>query len=193
VTDLLELVLKTEGPIIAVLDERMRILRASLSFLRLTAADAQGRSLREFVDAESCRHHTLDEQTRRIPLRDREGGLQTLECTVLRSDEGLVIIGARSFLVHSDLITAKSQLENKLTSLNRELQRKVHELQQAREEIQTLASLLPICAYCKKIRNDDGYWESLERFFSERTHLSFSHGICEECLTKHFPDDEDDG
>ena len=62
------------------------------------------------------------------------------------------------------------------------------------EEVQRLGELLPICASCKKIRDDKGYWEQLEVYFSDRTELSFSHGICPTCaeavledLAKHPP------
>lgn len=183
---------EAEGPIFAVVDEEGRITRASRSFRRLTADDAVGRSLEEFIDSASRRGRSLDSATNKLVLREEQGALQTLDCSVHEVDEGLLIVGAKTFLVHSDLLEAKSQLENRLTLLNRELQRKVHELEKAQEEIRTLTGLLPICAYCKKIRNDNGYWESLELYITERVDVNFSHGICEDCLNKHFPDDADD-
>ena len=64
------------------------------------------------------------------------------------------------------------------------------ELLDAQEEIRTIKGFLPICAYCKKIRDDDGYWNQLEAYISSRTDARFSHGICPECLKKHFPDEQ---
>ncbi len=55
------------------------------------------------------------------------------------------------------------------------------QLQDAREKIKTLQGLIPICAWCRKVRNDKGYWEQLEKFISENAGVSFSHGICPEC------------
>jgi hypothetical protein len=55
-------------------------------------------------------------------------------------------------------------------------------------EILQLRNLLPICAWCKKIRNDQDYWQSLEEYFRKHLDLDFSHGLCEECQKKHFPE-----
>ncbi len=54
-------------------------------------------------------------------------------------------------------------------------------------ELVRLRSLLPICAHCRRVRNEDDYWQQVEAYFKERMDLDFTHGICEECLEKHFP------
>ncbi|WP_163337785.1 response regulator [Desulfopila sp. IMCC35008] len=51
-------------------------------------------------------------------------------------------------------------------------------------EIRYLRSLIPICSYCKKIRDDEGFWNRVEEYFRKHTNTSFSHGICEECIEK---------
>ncbi len=58
------------------------------------------------------------------------------------------------------------------------------QLQKALDSIRTLKGLLPICAWCKKIRNDKGYWDKLETYVSANTEAEFTHGICPECLSK---------
>jgi PAS domain-containing protein len=55
-------------------------------------------------------------------------------------------------------------------------------------ELMELKNLLPICAHCKRIRNDQDYWQSLEKYFKEHLDLEFSHGICHECYEKFYPD-----
>jgi hypothetical protein len=55
------------------------------------------------------------------------------------------------------------------------------------QEIKMLSGLLPICSYCKNIRNNAGEWEPLEKYITERSESVFSHGICDECKEKHFP------
>lgn len=50
--------------------------------------------------------------------------------------------------------------------------------------IKTLSGLLPICAWCKKIRNDSGYWDKVETYFEARTNAEFSHGVCPDCEKK---------
>jgi hypothetical protein len=59
-----------------------------------------------------------------------------------------------------------------------------HELALARDEIKALKGFIPICASCKKIRDDKGYWNQLEKYISEHTDAQFSHGICPECANK---------
>jgi len=65
-----------------------------------------------------------------------------------------------------------------------ERDRIILELNQALEKIKTLSGLLPICSYCKKIRDDQGYWNQLERYISNHSEALFSHSICPECLKK---------
>lgn len=62
------------------------------------------------------------------------------------------------------------------------------ELNKALASVKTLSDLLPICAYCKKIRNDDGYWKQLDEFFMGHPNLRFSHGMCPDCMKIHWPD-----
>jgi PAS domain S-box-containing protein len=59
----------------------------------------------------------------------------------------------------------------------------VRELQVALAEVTTLQGILPICSYCKNIRNDENYWQSVEAYFSRHTEMQFSHGICPSCYT----------
>lgn len=62
------------------------------------------------------------------------------------------------------------------------LQLRHDELSSAHAEVQTLSGLLPICAWCKKVRNDEGYWQQLEEYFSCRSQITFTHGVCMDCL-----------
>ena len=55
------------------------------------------------------------------------------------------------------------------------------------KQVKVLEGLLPICAFCKNIRNEGGDWERLERFISRRSEAEFSHGICPSCAEKHYP------
>lgn len=64
----------------------------------------------------------------------------------------------------------------------------IEELQQALEEIKTLHGILPICASCKKIRDDKGYWNQIEAFIRERADVEFTHGICPDCARKIYPE-----
>jgi hypothetical protein len=68
------------------------------------------------------------------------------------------------------------------------LQTSNKELQEAIASIKTLKGLLPICSYCKKIRDDKGYWNRIENYIQAHSEAEFSHGICQECLKKYHSD-----
>lgn len=76
--------------------------------------------------------------------------------------------------------------ERQLAAAERE--RLIGELQQALAEVRTLSGLLPMCANCKKIRDDQGYWTRLEAYFHAHSDISFTHGICPECMRSLYPD-----
>ena len=60
------------------------------------------------------------------------------------------------------------------------------DLQEALENVKQLQGLLPICSFCKKIRNDEGYWDQIESYISNHAEVQFSHGLCPECGKKHY-------
>ncbi|MBP7551287.1 MAG: hypothetical protein KA761_13445 [Gemmatimonadaceae bacterium] len=59
-------------------------------------------------------------------------------------------------------------------------------LRAALHDVQLLSELLPICAWCRKVRADDGYWQQLEHYFTARRQVQFTHGICDSCNAEHF-------
>jgi two-component system cell cycle response regulator len=85
---------------------------------------------------------------------------------------------------HNDLIGVYRQLEQKNIDLEKLNQNLTHAL----AEVKTLSGLLPICAHCKKIREDDGYWNQIESYMAKRVDVEFTHGICPECAKKFFPE-----
>jgi len=62
------------------------------------------------------------------------------------------------------------------------------ELKRAREEISSLRGIIPICACCKKIRDDSGYWETVEEYVETHSDVQFSHGYCPDCEEKYYGD-----
>lgn len=69
-----------------------------------------------------------------------------------------------------------------------ERERLIGELRDALARVKTLDGLLPICAGCKKIRNDQGYWASVESYIEAHSEAQFTHGLCPDCIPKYFPD-----
>jgi len=72
--------------------------------------------------------------------------------------------------------------------LNEELKIKIEELKKAFDEIKVLKGIIPICANCKKIRDDEGYWENVAEYISLHTDARFSHGICPDCMKELYGD-----
>ncbi|MBF0545630.1 MAG: response regulator [Candidatus Riflebacteria bacterium] len=72
--------------------------------------------------------------------------------------------------------------------IDREKAQITKELQKALEKIKILSGIIPICASCKKIRNDKGYWEQIEVYIRDHSEAEFSHGLCEECRDRLYPE-----
>jgi hypothetical protein len=88
-------------------------------------------------------------------------------------------------------VTGISAIERDITARKREEQERVKligELTEALGNIKTLKGLLPICASCKKIRDDHGYWQKVESYISDHTQAEFTHGICPDCLRRLYPE-----
>jgi len=97
------------------------------------------------------------------------------------STSGTTYQGHKLILCICRDITERLQIERERETL-------VNKLQKALSEIQTLEGIIPICAGCKKIRDDTGYWSQVEAYVSKHTLAQFSHGLCPECTKKHYPD-----
>jgi hypothetical protein len=66
----------------------------------------------------------------------------------------------------------------------------IAELREAMENVKTLRGFIPICAKCKKIRDDKGYWNQIEKYLAEHSEALFSHGICPECTEELYGDED---
>lgn len=90
----------------------------------------------------------------------------------------------RAIAILAIWITAFLGLQGKMLMERRE--QEVREREKVMEEVKVLRGMLPICAWCKKVRNDKGYWTQLESYISTHSEATFSHGICPECMEKNF-------
>jgi len=88
---------------------------------------------------------------------------------------------SKTMLLILDDITADVRTEEEKIRL-------VQELQVSTSKVNTLTGLLPICASCKKIRDDKGSWNVLEQYIRDHSEAQFSHGLCPECAKRYFPD-----
>ena len=85
-------------------------------------------------------------------------------------------------------ITERKQAENALREAAIEREKLIQELQFALDNVKTLQGLIPICANCKKIRDDKGFWNQVEGYISQHTDVKFTHGICPDCAKKLYGD-----
>lgn len=83
---------------------------------------------------------------------------------------------------HDRIVELNAGLERRVAERTAQLEAKNQELTSALAQVKELRGLLPICSYCKKIRNDQDYWQNLESYLGTRTNAQFSHGICPDCF-----------
>lgn len=119
-----------------------------------------------------------ERQKQQIGLLERDREIQDLRLhrqrlAIIGLFSGLIVVG-----IFSTIILRQE----------RRLRKQKEDLEDALAQIKTLSGLLPICAHCKKIRDDSGYWNQLEAFITDHSDATFSHGICPGCLDEHYPD-----
>lgn len=152
---------------------------AFLRALGYTADEVVGRSAADlglFVD--QAAQDRISEQ-----LRDH-GSVRGVELQV-RAKDGRLLDG----LFSGDLIHSQGTVWFLTVMIDiTERQRTVRELRTALAEIRELRGILPICSGCKKIRDDDGYWQQVDTYLTTRTGAQFSHGVCPDCMDRLYPD-----
>lgn len=93
--------------------------------------------------------------------------------------------GADDFLIkpiNQDLLMHRIQIGQNILSREHLWERKVNSLEQMNLDLATRRKLIPICAYCKKVKNDHEHWQQVESYLHEQAGINFTHGVCPECL-----------
>lgn len=92
---------------------------------------------------------------------------------------------------YSENLEAKVEKRtNELNKTNAQLQETVTKLKSALSQVTTLSGLLPICSNCKKIRNDQGFWEQVESYIENHSEAEFSHSLCQDCADKLYGEED---
>lgn len=99
----------------------------------------------------------------------------------------ICILDDQEYIPSPDVITLLEKMRDFLEGHLR-FQDLVSQLREALEKVKTLSGMLPICSHCKQIRDDEGYWQRLERYIEARTEATFSHGLCPACTWKLYPE-----
>jgi CheY-like chemotaxis protein len=135
---------------------------------------------------ETCRMLKSNPNTRDIPVI-----FMTALNEVIDEVKGLEL-GAVDYIIKPfrvEIVLARIRTHLTLRNLQKSLEKKNAELQDALDNVETLSGLLPICANCKKIRDDKGYWNQLETYISKHTPAEFTHAICPDCVKKLYGED----
>jgi len=151
--------------------------------LGFTVAELQSRPILDFV-------HPDDRERSRLEGRRITDGAQALSF----ENRYLCKDGSYKWLLWNatgdlerQLIYAVARDVTASKQVEEERERLVRELQAALAEVKALQRILPICMYCKNVRDDENYWQTVEAYISQHTHTKFSHGICPACYEKLSP------
>jgi len=131
-----------------------------------------------------------------IRTMDRQPAAYVIMLTAKAAKEDLVQAldaGADDFVAKpfdASELKARISAGVRMVNLQTSLQSKVQELEEALTHVKQLQGILPICAWCKKIRDDSNYWSSVEEYVSHHSEAKFSHGICPDCLRERYPEEE---
>ncbi|MFC1592061.1 response regulator [Thermodesulfobacteriota bacterium] len=122
-----------------------------------------------------------------------QGRVPRFEGFTLRKDGRLILTDENNVLIYNDkreVIAAASILQDisERKHIETEREKLISDLQAALKKVKTLSGMLPICASCKKVRDDKGYWNQIESYLKDHSEAEFSHGICPDCAKKLYPD-----
>ena len=139
----------------------------------------------------ACRHIKQQERLRDIPIImvTAKNDLNSLKDAFSAGAMDYInkpVNGVELLARVSSALTLKTEMDCR-KEREAELSRSNEELQRALREVKVLRGLIPICASCKKIRNDGGFWQQLEEYIGEHSEAEFSHGLCQPCLKKLYP------
>jgi hypothetical protein len=180
------------------LDSNFNILQCNLGFTRLFAPrqDPSGEQLKDYLELDAteirCDEHI------KIPCSRKIGMDAVNNCYLIQTDDGYLLFCERQLLTESRALEQMGSMNDELINLQRESVKKNHQLEKLRREldervaeleatlarVNQLEGIIPICSYCKKIRDDQNGWQPLETYISDHSEVLFSHGACPDCLAE---------
>lgn len=131
--------------------------------------------------AEIKTRYEMDKKEQELELLRHKEKIQSLQVARLNKDRGRLIV----------VVLSVGTIAVGVLFINQMIRKRKRELEEALGQIKRLRGLLPICAHCKKIRDDQGYWNQLETYISENSEVVFSHGICPQCMETLYPEYSD--
>ena len=145
----------------------------------------------EQVTGRICHHYICPAERGACPITDRGQHIDHSERVLVncRGEHVPILksvvranLGSKEYLIEMFVdISARKRAEAESAA-------HIARLQKALQEVKTLSGLLPICASCKRIRDDRGYWDEIELYIQQHSDAQFTHGICPECMKKLYPE-----
>lgn len=188
----------TDKLVIIIINDQLNIIEYNEAFQKIskTQENLTGRNILNLLFIESRDNHPFinppPEQPQHLIFISPDNSSFTLDCTIYHIENNFLIIGGYLMLNEDEIIEKMTLLSNELINMTRELHNKNRDLMEAQSQIKVLSGIIPICAFCKGIRDDEGYWNKLEEFVTEHSEALFSHGICPKCMKEHYPEYIDD-
>ncbi len=200
--------MESNGPFVVIVDdvhENVRILHHCLKDDGYSFAVA--RNAAELFELAARRLPTLILLDVMLPDLDGFSALERLRADPVMADVPVIFVTARNeredrirgFGVggvdyvakpfDSAEVRARVRTHIALRTALQEQRRLNGELKEALEKVRSLEGIIPICARCKSVRNDEGYWTQVERYLAEHTNATFSHGLCPDCAAVLFPNE----
>jgi len=187
--------IETDSLIVIILDQDLNISAHNKCFSKLISSgkDASGKSINSFLIQESHEILPLPNSTKQQSTWLNFKALDTspvpLQCNIIKiENEKYLILGGHLMLTNEQILQKMTIMSNEMANMTRALHKKNRELKEAYSKIKILSGIVPICMYCKEIRDDKGYWNRIEKYITEHSEAKFSHGICDKCRKKHYPD-----
>ena len=175
--------------------------RADGTFLRVNARFHKmlGYTVGEMLGRNSFELHLMGagQRDELLDIIEHEQAVRDFELTLHGKDRRQIVVltnvvpltveDEACLLISNIDITDRKRLEQEVKDRTVDLEQAVQNLQTALDDVRTLSGLLPVCAWCHKMRSDLGYWQHVDEYLQEHTDLELTHGICPDCMRSHFP------
>lgn len=188
----------TETLAIIELDNDLKISDYNSCFAKMisTKINIRGKEICSFLLPESREILPLQSSKKELTIwlnfTSESSSAVPLKCKIFKTDNSkYVIFAGHLSLTSEQMIQEMTIMSNEMANMSRSLHQKNKELIEANSKIKILGGIIPICMHCKGIRDDKGYWNKLESFITENSEAQFSHGICDLCLDKLYPEVDD--
>ncbi len=132
------------------------------------------------------------EVCRRLRELDTQNPVYVILLTTLNEKDSIVRgldSGADDYIIkpfEPGELEARIRVGCRVLQLQEKLDNRIKDLQDSLQHIKTLQGIIPICSYCKKIRDDQSYWEEVEKYVTKHSNADFTHSVCPECYEKHI-------